>query len=579
MFDFGYEKNDNNSLFNQIKDSNLINMGTVQNYIPLYTKFFDINQSNYNSFNIRHRYILSSIENRINEHVYSIKIMDKQSKNNNLIKKDTFIKFGGLYDPVKYLCGKYSKKPIINDTFLNCPKLVTDTEINTNTPDYYFNSVYTDSFFSYLSSQLLIEHKFPNALEFYGSFTGIKNKFYFNGYEDFSYIRNYTYFLNNKDKLFKMESDYAEYLLNSDTRCNKKPLSFKTMQSNISIASINELEYDNIFETEKTEKTDNLPNKNDSNIDPLTEKNLVFNYNLTTKSKSSVSTNSTCSSSSSNTQSDDGDMEEGSENSYSSSSCSTNSENKFDIIINEFPCNIIFLEKLDNTLDNLLSDEELSEQELASILCQVVFTLIVYQKCYKFIHNDLHTNNIMYNKTTREFLYYQYNKKVYKIPTFGKIFKIIDFGRSIYTFKGVKCVSDCFSQIGDAATQFNIEPYVNSNKPIIEENFSFDLCRLACSLYDFVISDDEKENINSNVCELVREWTNDDKGRNILYKKNGDERYPEFKLYKMIVRTVHNHLPEEQVEKQVFQQYVTPKKRINKSTKIFNIDDLPDYSV
>ena len=76
MFDFGYEKNDNNSLFNQIKDSNLINMGTVQNYIPLYTKFFDINQSNYNSFNIRQRYILSSIENRINEHVYSIKIME-----------------------------------------------------------------------------------------------------------------------------------------------------------------------------------------------------------------------------------------------------------------------------------------------------------------------------------------------------------------------------------------------------------------------------------------------------------------------------------------------------------------------
>ena len=32
--------------------------------------------------------------------------------------------------------------------------------------------------------------------------------------------------------------------------------------------------------------------------------------------------------------------------------------------------------------------------------------------------------------------------------------------------------------------------------------------------------------------------------KNILYKKNGDERYPDFKLYKMIARTVHNHTPE-----------------------------------
>ena len=36
----------------------------------------------------------------------------------------------------------------------------------------------------------------------------------------------------------------------------------------------------------------------------------------------------------------------------------------------------------------------------------------------------------------------------------------------------------------------------------------------------------------------------DDNGKNILYKKNGEERYPNFKLYKMIARIVHNHTPE-----------------------------------
>jgi hypothetical protein len=40
----------------------------------------------------------------------------------------------------------------------------------------------------------------------------------------------------------------------------------------------------------------------------------------------------------------------------------------------------------------------------------------------------------------------------------------------------------------------------------------------------------------------------DDKGKNILYTSDGEERYPNFKLYKMIARTVHNHTPENQLE-------------------------------
>jgi hypothetical protein len=236
---------------------------------------------------------------------------------------------------------------------------------------------------------------------------------------------------------------------------------------------------------------------------------------------------------------------------------------------------------MDKTLDSLLENEEQDEVELAAIMAQIVFILIVYQKCFKFTHNDLHSNNIMFNNTDRQFIYYQFNNKVYKIPTFGRIFKIIDFGRAIYTFKGIKCISDSFSQIGDAATQFNMEPYLNKDKPIINENFSFDLCRLACSIYDFIIDDDttEKEIDNSPICRLINEWISDDKGRNVLYKKNKQERYPDFKLYKMIVRTVNNHVPSQEILKPIFEQFITPKKKINKSTKIFNVDNLPDYSI
>jgi hypothetical protein len=58
------------------------------------------------------------------------------------------------------------------------------------------------------------------------------------------------------------------------------------------------------------------------------------------------------------------------------------------------------------------------------------------------------------------------------------------------------------------------------------------------------------------VYELVEEWCLDDKKRNVLYKKNGEERYPDFKLYKMIARTVHAHTPEAQLIKPIFKTYI-----------------------
>ena len=99
------------------------------------------------------------------------------------------------------------------------------------------------------------------------------------------------------------------------------------------------------------------------------------------------------------------------------------------------------------------------------------------------------------------------------------------------------------------------------------------MCRLGCSLFDYFVEDiDEQHKIKNSVAKLIIEWTKDDKGRNILYKNNGEERYPEFKLYKMIVRTVHNHLPEKQLENPIFNPFVSSKKKIKQ--KIINIDNM-----
>ena len=180
----------------------------------------------------------------------------------------------------------------------------------------------------------------------------------------------------------------------------------------------------------------------------------------------------------------------------------------------------------------------------------------------------------MYQKTDIKFLNYKYNNVYYRVPTFGKLYKIIDFGRAIYNFNGKTICSDSYHPKGDAATQYNFEPYFNEKKPRLKPNKSFDLCRLACSLYDFFVDDNENENkIKNPVAKLIINWTKDDKGRNILYKNNGEERYPDFKLYKMIVRTVHNHVPSEQLESPLFSSYKSSKKKIKKG-RIINIDNM-----
>ena len=42
----------------------------------------------------------------------------------------------------------------------------------------------------------------------------------------------------------------------------------------------------------------------------------------------------------------------------------------------------------------------------------------------------------------------------------------------------------------------------------------------------------------------------------VLYKNNGDDRYPDFKLYKMISRCVHNHTPQSQLERKEFNKFL-----------------------
>ncbi len=565
MFEISYNKNNNKKLFSNLEEEGIIK---VQNYLPIYDRFLLLNENNYNLVNLNHKYSIHDIVERKTDNIFNITIKD--SDKNSYIK-ESFFKFSPLLDPVKYMVGKYKK--VSKEKIMELPKL-KDAKCSKKVSDKN-NSAYTDGFFSYLSSILLNHYKFPHGLNFYGSFLGIQSKHSVNIIDDLEFLYNSDYFHENLNELFETE-DINEELLEDDTRGHRKKLVLEKGENiNLKCEELDTKIFKDIFDLTK----ENVEKHN-------SECKLELEMELD-EDKESHKTNSTCSSRSSNTNDDSDEELSGSDlescsNSNMSQYSSTNKTMDFiKADIYDFPVNIICLEKMKNTLDSLMEvedeDDELTMDQWRSCFFQIIMTLVVYQKVFKFTHNDLHTNNIMYEETDRKFICYKYQDKYYKVPTYGKIFKIIDFGRAIYSHSGKVFCSDSFHSKGDANSQYNFEPYFNDKKPRLEPNYSFDLCRLGCSIFDYFFDDvvDVEDEVDP-IPLLIAEWCMDDKGKNILYKTNGEERYPDFKLYKMIARNVHKHTPENQLEKNVFARFVVGKKKVKKMV-IFNIDELPVY--
>ena len=110
----------------------------------------------------------------------------------------------------------------------------------------------------------------------------------------------------------------------------------------------------------------------------------------------------------------------------SSSMCSSEEDDDTPIYayIKEFPVNMVLLEACKETLDEYMLEHEISQNEWSAIFMQIIMSLIVLQEKFLFIHNDLHNSNIMYVPTDKEYIYYKYQDIHYKVPTYGKIWKI-----------------------------------------------------------------------------------------------------------------------------------------------------------
>lgn len=540
---------------------NPFSLDKMQNYNPIYSEFFSLSENNFDSISLNHQYHFVDLNT----------VSDSDSKTS--IKKPVFIKYSPLVDPFRYMTGKYK---IDLDSINNLPKpkeLYRDGEpLPLPKLTDYNNASYTDNFFSYLTCKLMHQHNLVHGLEYYGSFLAVQKQFKVNIGDDLEYLESSDYFLQNNNKLFKVRKPHDEdEFSNFGSRTNKSKITITDNSTvDLNIIEINGIDELGAIPPDNTELVyENKKNTSSSESSSSSSSNSETNYSEDEDDSYSSSSSDSDGDGDSITNDEDSDVL--SKHSY----LDEDGECKYFAYVKDFPVQLICLEKCDGTLDSLFLKQMINEDEAASALFQIIMTLLAYQKAFQFTHNDLHTNNIMYVNTDIKYLYYKYNQQIYKVPTYNKIYKIIDFGRSIYKFQGHLLCSDSFAPGGDGATQYNCEPYMNDEKARIDPNYSFDLSRLGCSMYDFIINHGDDDRCFDDLQKTVLRWVTDDSGKNILYRSNGDERYPNFKLYKMIARTVHNHTPQKQLEYSFFKQFLQKKSKDLKD--IIDIDSIPSY--
>jgi hypothetical protein len=517
---------------------NPFQVSEIQSFNPLYTDFFVLNESNYNRVGLNHAYHLEDAT----------------------FDKPYHVKCSPLLDPIHYLVGKYQH----NKNLLVLPTLSNRDECFAKIADKQ-NASYVDGFFSFLSSKLKEKHNMLNAVDFYGSYLAVQKVFKATVTDDLDYLQQSNYFMDRIGKGVTIScgangSKFDDFAGIGGSRANKKRL---VLEDELDAADLGidilETEESGTLTSQKKEDPDvsceyEKSEKDSSESDSSSSESESESESDEPLEEDEVSDSSSRSDESSDSESLGSDSEESlSDESLSDESLSDESLEAYAYIEN-FPANLIFLEKCDGTLDQLFMDQEINEDTGAAYLMQIIMTLIAFQKAFHFTHNDLHTNNIMYINTDIEYLYYKYDNRFYRVPTYGKIFKIIDFGRAIYRFKDQIYCSDSFAPKGDAHSQYNTEPYFNEKRPRIEPNPSFDLCRLGTSIYDFIIQDEDDP--RDEFQETIYRWCLDDNGKNVMYRRDGEERYPGFKLYKMIARNVHGHTPQEQLKYPIFSKFL-----------------------
>ncbi len=136
-----------------------------------------------------------------------------------------------------------------------------------------------------------------------------------------------------------------------------------------------------------------------------------------------------------------------------------------DLINESFPVQLTILQKLSSSLEDVFfktdyfldptrNHNHVDNASVKSTFAQIITALSASQETIGMVHNDLHMGNILHEEVDPKrtpYIYYQRKPSAkfptrvpdqeqagrptyYRVPTLGKVFKIIDFGRASFSF-------------------------------------------------------------------------------------------------------------------------------------------------
>jgi hypothetical protein len=518
-----------------------------------------------------------------------------------------FLKRVHLVDPIPTMEGLYS---LPNDGALPQMKEYWENTISKIHDKY--NEAYVDSLCSATVSRLVENATSPHWCRFYGAFNGRVKTYLYNITGEISSLKNERWFKKNqKDGKFKIR------VVGEDLE--QKPMVQIVEEGGEIECDILENEIIDIKMVEENNDSSNTscsdscdcvsqtPSTDDEESVEILEERPVriikIDENSEDSSEGSEGSEGSGSSEGSSNQSDENKTED---SDYYSQDVTEN-QAEFFAEFSDFPVQVTLMERCTNTMDALLDIEEVTEDAAllktkdarwSAWIYQVIAALTVAQYYYGFVHNDLHTNNVMWTETKEEYIYYRLTgldkdntkDKFYRVPTYGKLMKIIDFGRASFWLKDRNdlIITDSFAEGNDAAGQYNCQPYYDPSEHRVNPNPSFDLCRLAVSMFDALYSEqppleDVPEKLSEEAGRVTFEtesklynmlwlWLTDSEGKNILRNPDDTERFPDFDLYKHIARYANNCVPREQAHAAYFEaQYKIDETKIPADTKIWEL--------
>ena len=502
----------------------------------------------------------------------------------------TFIKTVHLLNPIDLIKEKYTipDHPLLPQSENTWKKTLLKLHSHNN-------QAYVDTVANFVLSALRENNLTPHCVLYYGAATGISKKYQYNISLEYDTYRQCRWFWKG------MKSHSARLtVIRGDADIEEIP-NFEEIYKDITSCPFEDTDSE-VSEIELEPVTDkDVPEISDvESIKSFTFDNIeedaqnvkdIFEINKKVTKRVSLKKNESSSEEESNSDSDGLTSSEGSDESV---------ELDLDICLEipNMPVILIYQEAQEGVMDNLLDEDEIDEHKRGSQgwearwiawLFQVISVLSFLQNAICFTHNDLHSNNILWRKTDKKFLFYKAKDgTIWRVPTFGKIFTVIDFGRSIFRLGKHLWVSDDHWPDQEAGDQYNFGPFFDHTLPKNPPNPSFDLCRLSVSLLDglfdkappkkkgkgiSIMSQEDTWKVyetNSPLYNLLWSWTVNKDGHTIYEDKNGDEKYEGFDLYVRIAHDIHNAVPKDQIHKPVFSQFKW-KQKVSQDETIYSL--------